>query len=63
MVFLSVSFFYRLKIRILADKHLMSFDKFRENLCFSDVFCTIDLNTETVNLSRQQETSYYIKKS
>ena len=61
-------FFARLKLRILADRQLMSFQNFIDNWCISDgdsngVFCTIDLFTELVTFSCQLETNYYIKKT
>ena len=61
-------FFARLKLRILADRQLMSFETFIDKWCISDgdsdgVFCTIDLFTDLVSFNRQLETNYYIKKS
>ena len=61
-------FFARLKLRILADKQLMSFDDFVDNWCISDgdsggVFCVIDLFTNIVMFSRQLEAKNYIKQS
>ena len=61
-------FFARLKLRILADKQLMSFDDFVDNWCISDgdsggVFFVIDLFTNIVMFSRQLEAKNYIKQS
>ena len=55
-----------IKLRILADKQLMSFEAFVDNWCISDedfngILCVIDLFTDVDSILRQLEASYYVK--
>ena len=61
-------FFGHLKLRILANRQLLSFQTFFDKQCISHgdsdgVFCSIDLFTDLVSFNRQLEPSYYIKTS
>ena len=57
-------FLARIKLRILADKHLMDFYTFIDNWCIGDgVFCVIDLFTENITFHRQLDSNFYIKRT
>ena len=57
-------FLARIKLRILADKHLMDFYTFLDNWCIGDgVFCVIDLFTEKITFHRQLDSKFYIKRT
>lgn len=57
-------FFSKLKLRILAEKQLMSLQTFIDNWCiYNGVFCSIDAATENILFNPQLETCHYFKKS